>query len=351
MAHELDQMVDGRYAMAFTGSRNDIWHRHGQEMLPNMSVEQWADAAGLAWKAIKCPAYAQLPDGRYVTMPDRCFITREDRGAPLGYASTDYNIVQPMDVLKWFEHYTAQDDRFKLDAAGALRGGAAIWATATFNGDISVAGDRHRARLLMTTTFDGTGSTTNKGTMTRVVCNNTLQAALGDGSRAVIRTRHSGKFNAARVHKELADIAQSFDTYKAMGEAMAQARMSPVDMTRFFKAILDIPFDAPREEISKVKSNQFDALRNAYATTVQEGTERGTAWTCLNAVTRWVDHDRSVKGGTVYGSEDVARFYSANFGSGDKVKARAVELLRDVPQSQSVALSADSPLAKAAFTS
>ena len=40
--------------------------------------------------------------------------------------------------------YISVDDRFQLDVAGSLKGGAVIWATAKFNGDIDIAGDRMR---------------------------------------------------------------------------------------------------------------------------------------------------------------------------------------------------------------
>jgi phage/plasmid-like protein (TIGR03299 family) len=325
MAHNLD-MTNGRANIAFLGSRQDVWHRMGQEMQAGMTIEQWADAAGLAWHAIKVPAMAQLPGGELRRVEGQTFLCRDDNGTPLGYVSEGYQTVQPADVLAWFRDYIMVDDRFQLDVAGSLKGGAIVWATATFNGPIDVAGDTHKARVLMTTTFDGSGATINQATMTRVVCNNTLKVATRD-KRAVIRSRHSGKFQAAQVARELATLAETFDSYKAMGEAMSRATMSTIDTSRFFKAILDIPFDAKEADVSTRKLNQFRELNSAYSQTVSEGTERNTAWTALNAVTRYVDHDRSARGAAAYGSEDVARFLSANFGSGDAMKAKAVDLL------------------------
>jgi phage/plasmid-like protein (TIGR03299 family) len=324
MAHKID-MTNGRANIAFLGSREDVWHRMGQEMKPGMTIEQWAAAAGLDWKAIKVPALAALPSGETREVEGHKFLTRSDNGYPLGYVSDGYQVVQPNDVLKWFRDYITVDDRFQLDVAGSLKDGQIVWATATFNGDMDVAGDKHRARVLMTTTFDKTGSTINQATMTRTVCNNTLKVATSD-KRAVVRTPHHGKFNPRQTAQELANIAASFDSYKKMGEAMAIAQMSKTDTSQFFKALLDIPFDAKEADISGRKRNQFHELNSAYRATVQEGTPANTAWTALNAVTRYVDHDRSVQSGR-YGSEEVARFLSANFGSGDNLKGKAVDLL------------------------
>lgn len=333
MAHLID-MSNHRANIAFLGSRNDIWHRLGQEMKPGMSTEQWSVAAGLDWRAIMVPAYAYIADlpsnEAFSSLDERNFrvvegrrhIVRSDNGQPLGYVSDGYQPVQPIDVLKWFERYISVDPRFQLDVAGSLKKGEVIWATATYRDKLDVAGDAHRARLLMTTTFDGSGATINKGTMTRVVCNNTLSCALSDKA-CEIRTRHNTKFDAARVGKELAKIAEGFAAYKAMGEALYANEMSAEQVSLFFKTMLDIPFDAKWADLSGKKQNQFDALRSAHKTTAQE-TKGNTAWAALNAITRYVDHDRTTRGGE---SEDEARVLSSQFGSGAALKARAVAYL------------------------
>lgn len=238
MAHNLD-MTNNRANIAFRGSRNDIWHRMGQEAEEGWTIDQWAQGAGLGFTAIKVPAIAALEGAqfdhidasrRFLPVADRAFVVRSDTGSVLGYVSGEgegqgYQIVQPRDVLDWFQRYIAVDDRFKLDVAGSLDGGKRIWATALYNGGIDVAGEKHSARVLMSTTFDGSGATINQATMTRVVCQNTLRMAHAD-TRAVIRTRHSTKFDAAKVGRELSQLAQGFANYKAIGDAMATVEMA-----------------------------------------------------------------------------------------------------------------------------
>lgn len=334
MAHNLD-MSNNRANIAFLGNRNDVWHRLGQEMAPGMSVDDWAIAAGLNWEAVKVPAIASLegsrfdhiePAKRFAPVPDRFFMVRNDTAHVLspGAVSDVYQAVQPIELLRWFDRYIGVDDRFQLDVAGSLKCGETIWATATYRDPLNIAGDKHIARVLMSTTFDGSGATINQGTMTRVVCNNTLNAALAD-KRAVIRTRHNTAFDAARVGKELATVAQGFAEFKKVGDAMAQAEMAKDDVSRFFREILDIPFEAKAAEVSGRKLNQFQALSNSYRSTVAEGTEPNTVWAALNAVTRYVDHDRSTRGSGV--SSDEKQFTSAQFGSGAGIKAKAMELL------------------------
>jgi phage/plasmid-like protein (TIGR03299 family) len=313
-------------SIAYLGSRNDVWHRLGKEMPAGQPIEVWAKQAGLDWTAEKSPAFARLPSGEFQRVDGQHFLTRSDNSHPLGYVSDMYQTVQPIDILNWFQRYIAVDERFQLDVAGSLKQGEIIWATATYRDKLDVAGDSHVARVLMTTTFDGSGATINQGTMTRVVCNNTLNAALAD-KRAVIRTRHNTKFDPARVGRELAAVAQGFAIYKKMGDALALNEMSGKEVSNLFKHVLDIPFETEWKDLSARKQNQFDDLKRAYRQTTQE-TQEGTAWAALNAVTRYVDHAKSVRGEAAI-SETEKRFTSAQFGQGSQIKAAAWDFLTD----------------------
>jgi phage/plasmid-like protein (TIGR03299 family) len=331
-------MTNNRANIAFLGARKDIWHRMGTEMLPGQTIEEWADAAGLGWSAIKVPAIASLegsrfdhiePGKRFQKVDDRAFVVRSDTGAILGFVSGEdagngYQIVQPGEVLEWFERYISVDDRFVLDVCGSLDGGRRIWATAKYNGDISIAGEAHAARVLMSTSFDSTSATVNQCTMTRVVCQNTLRTAHAD-NKAAIRTRHSTKFDAAKVGRELAQLASGFAQYKAIGDAMGQVEMAKDAVADFFKDCLDIPRDAKKDDISTRKANQYSDLSRAYRTSVVEGAPNGSVWAALQAITRYADHDRSVKTGDQ--TEEKARFASAQFGTGDNFKGKALEML------------------------
>jgi phage/plasmid-like protein (TIGR03299 family) len=332
-------MTNGRANIAFTGSRNDIWHRMGQEMAAGQSLEDWSAAAGLGWSAVKVPAIIALTGDawehidaskRFLPAPDRSFIVRSDNAGLLGYVSGEaekgdgYQIVQPRDVLDWFQRYIAVDDRFVLDVAGSLDGGRRIWATAKYNGDIDVAGELHGARVLMSTTYDASGATINQATMTRVVCQNTLRIAHAD-DRAAIKTRHNTRFDAARVGRELAQLASGFAEFKAIGDAMGQVEMAKDQVSDFFKDMLEIDRTAKAADISTRKVNQFRDLSAAYKRSVSEGAPKDSVWAALQAITRYADHDRSVKSGDQ--SETVARFNSAQFGSGDAFKGKAMDLL------------------------
>lgn len=328
MSHLIEN-TNGRVNLAIRGQ---AWHGLGTQFQPSWTMDDWRKHAGLDWEAVKEQSYIARGRDCFEPVDGQWHIIRSDNGHVLSSRtmSDQYTLVQPKDVLDWFQQYLSVDDRWQMDVAGALLQGERIWATASFNGDTTIAGANHRAYLLMTTSFDGTMATRNIATMVKVVCNNTLQAALADGGKSSVTTSHRTRFDAARVGKELSRVASGFASYKAMAEAMAAKHLADDQISKLFKHVLDIPFETSKEDVSTRKLNQFDDLRRAYSHTVREenDTHKGTAWAALNAVTRYIDHDRSTRGNGSDGIEK--RFVSAQFGSGAALKAKAVQYLDDM---------------------
>jgi phage/plasmid-like protein (TIGR03299 family) len=322
MAHNID-FSNGRANLAYLGSRRDVWHHLGCEMRPGMSMDEWRAASGLDWCAELVDGFASV-DGAMIPTGFK-FNVRSDTRGVLGVMTDKFVNHQPKDCLDYFEQYVSVDPRFRMDSAGSLKGGQLIFATAIFEADMTVAGNAHKARLLMTSALDGSASTVNKGVMTRVICNNTLDAALSERNAPVFRTRHTTRFDKVRAGRELARIAEGFGAYKAMGDAMAKTHVDDKQVATFFRTMLDIEPQEKIADLSGRKRNQLESLCGAYDRTIGEGAERGTTWAMLNAVTRYVDHDR--------GSDLEKRFTSAQFGSGAQMKAKAVAYLtaEDLP--------------------
>lgn len=342
MAHNLESR-NGVWSFAFTGPRSEIWHRLGNNLPADASPEQWITASGHDFEVAKVPALIALEGAQFDHIPAhlRClpadntnFIVRVDNGHKLGLCSDMYKLddIQPRHVHQWFRDYITIDPRFAMSAAGTLGRGEKLWATAQFNGDLTIAGDAHKAYLLMSTAYDLTQQTINQMTVTRGICQNTVAVCHAD-TRAMIKTSHRTRFNGEKVAKELSQLAQSVATYKAVGDAMAQTQMAADQVVTFFKDLIDIPATAKKEEVSTRKMNQLGDLWKALDTTrkergsYSERTASTDVWCALQAVTRYVDHDRSVRNADGNGGEIVARFASSQWGSGDAFKGKAMAML------------------------
>lgn len=304
------------------------WHAMGNVIAPNATQAEAAKAANLAYNVIRVPALTRLPNGNVIELPNAFFNCRSDNHRVLGTQThTDRRVeVQPSELLEFIWRYISVDDRFQISCLGNIRGGEQIWATAAFNGGVSIAGEAHQAYLLARTSFDGSTGTILQMTIIRAVCANTLAAALCD-KRAMINLRHTVKFDPAIAARQLSDMAKSVETFKAIGDAMASLEMAQQDVTNFFKTLLEIPFDVKKDDISTRKLNQYEDLWRAYRQSVREGAPDKSMWATLQAVTRYADHDRVVRKTDDSLSDAEVRTVSSQLGSGAQLKAQAMGLL------------------------
>ena len=185
MAHMIDTTT-GRAAMAYAGQTP--WHGLGQALTPGASVDTWTREAGLAYDVLESPVKYSTPASTDLqTWPARKVLHRSDTGAPLAVVSSAYNVVQPGQVMDFFRELVDLGG-FQLETAGALSDGRRVWALASV-GDAAPVVERDLVKpyLLLGTSYDGTMATVAKFTAIRVVCNNTITAAVGgySGGRVI----------------------------------------------------------------------------------------------------------------------------------------------------------------------
>jgi phage/plasmid-like protein (TIGR03299 family) len=323
MSANLDTTL-GFVALAFTGPMSQIWHKSGQSIdaevarvgRPLTLVETFK-LGGADYHVVKRDLeYSH--DGVMHPYPDRFAHVRVDTGAPVGMGSGKYKLVQPADIQATLAQYIEADPRFSLTTVGALDEGKRIWAQLQFDGTYEVAGDKHKRHLLLSTTFDASASTVGKMSTTRVVCENTFNGAL-DEAAPQINIRHNATFSADKARRDLSVIAQGFEAYKAMGDALALTTLTREQLSAFIRDVLDIPADAKKEDVSTRKLNQRQAIIDALLISANEraqGIDAVDAFTALQAITRYVDHDRN--------DDDTE---SRLFGSGAALKDKALGLL------------------------
>lgn len=325
MSHALD-MSNGRANIAYIGETP--WHGMGTLMPADMPVHEWVEAAGMGWQAIKVPAGFKVGND-WREEPGQWAIIRDDTFQRLGQFTDRYKIVQPAQVIEFFRDFILTDERFTMETAGCLKNGAVVWGMAKFADNLKVLGEDHTPYVMLSTSYDGSLATTAQATMIRVVCKNTMQASLFSEKSATVKVRHSTIWNepaAAKAHDQLATIAASYDDFKVMAEGLGRQKMARQQTVDFFVKLTGAEADEGAK-VSTRKANMVEALMASLATTEDEGTVKGTAWTVFNAVTRYVDHDRATRR-TNGESEDSSRMNSRFFGSGAAMKAQALEMLQ-----------------------
>lgn len=329
MAHMIDFSND-RANIAYVG--DTPWHGLGKRLTPDSSLDVWAQESGLGFKVESAPAVFNLPGKSLFT--GKRVLYRADTEAPLGIVDPSYKVVQPVEVLEFFEGLVAKHG-VHIETAGSLAGGKRVWALAQLSDDTPIIGhDNVRPYLLMSTSFDGLSSTVAKLTAIRVVCNNTITMAIGgsDGTtgkterdvsgRAVntlVRVKHRSMFDSKEVLQSLGVAEDTWSRWVIQTRLLAEKAMDEAAADKFLQALLPNP---EKKEAEKVRGSKgYKAIMNLFqgGAIGADLTQGQTAWAMLNAVTEHVDHHT--------GRSDDSRMRSAWFGDGDALKRKAYSLL------------------------
>ena len=229
MAHELTQRSNGFVEMAFVGETP--WHKLGQELEEGASIEQWQVAAGMDWSIERSPVRfnAQGNDQSY---SGQSVLYRSDDNTPLSVVSNRYKPVQPKEVLGFFRDLVAENG-FKIHTAGTLMGGKRMWALAETGkfGEVC-KGDGIGGFLLLSTSCDKTLATTARFTTVRVVCNNTLTAAVNRDVNQVSFS-HIQQFDHVAVKAQLGNAVESFGSFMEMAKHLQKAKLSAEEAKDF----------------------------------------------------------------------------------------------------------------------
>lgn len=199
-----------------------------------------------------------------------------------------------------------------------LKDGKKLWALARTGQSVSLKGrDEVNGYLLLATACDGTLATTAQFTSVRVVCNNTLQIALGDSAGAV-KVPHRSQFDAQAVKRQLGIAISSWDGFMVRMKALADRKVNNAAAEAFFRRVLTYPASSgvsmPTTNDSAVRVVQSLFAGRGKGATLASAS--GTAWGLVNSITEFVDHQRRAR------SEDHRRD-AAWFGAGNVIKQRA----------------------------
>lgn len=319
----------GKAEMAYVGERP--WHGLGQQLTPGMPAEVWAREAGMNWKVLRSKVrYATDKDAAGLReWPSRHVLFRSDTQAPLGLVSDGFKIVQPRQVIDFFKGL-AETHGMALETAGTLFGGQRYWALAKTGQALRVAGvDVVEQYLTLATACDGSMKTTGKFTGIRVVCLNTLMAALRTNAKAAVTVSHASVFDEAEMK---IDLGLAEEQWKQFGETAAALAGTRITRKQALMVLVDALGDREKFEADRKKGDDSEALAAQPGWTGMAkiidlfgGKARGaalksadgTAWGLVNAATEYFDHD--------YGRDASNRIASAWFGPNEAKKRAVVE--------------------------
>ena len=369
MSANMNIKANGEAAFArANGTAKAWWERvdamHRSEMALDATVQDWIKAAGMDFDVLEAPV--KFHEGT-VRMPANVYdrfkvLFRSDNSDALNVVGKRFKVVQPRDIMTEFFQPAIEQAGFELDTAGVLGKGERYWALAKTGSEFTLPDgkggfDKYQGYLLLATSCDYSLPTIARFVLLRVVCQNTLDAALHgtggkntddyeartDGSgRPFLRITHRSEFDFDAALKAMSVIDVETSMQKASDQLAAYqgVRINDDEAKRYFQAVLGI--DGAGQKRAKLGAQTFDDLLAKSATISQApakvekdprmltklmasyneapGAVPGTLYGAIQGVTHYVDHVRGWNSN---------RASSAAFGSGQDTKQKAVKLANE----------------------
>lgn len=337
MAHELD-FSHGEASMAFVGEKAS--HGLGNELEAGASIEKWAQSAHMDWEIFRTAVKFDVVKDEVLSedevaerkaqgadlftdtliYPDKHVLYRSDTNAPLSVVSSNYNIVQPIEILEFYRDLV-ESAGLELETAGVLFGGRRFWALANTKKMTMLPGDdKVKGYLLLTTSCDGTLATTAQFTSVRAVCNNTLSIAMRDNN-ARIKVPHNRTWKPNEVKEQLGFVDESWNRFS---EQIGLLAAKTVERDKAVQYLIEL-FGDPTIDLEDQNPAIKQKCANVWSLFIGEGmgaklkSSEDTVWGLLNSVTETIDHH------TGHRTTD-ARVNYAWYGPGAALKTKAFEL-------------------------
>lgn len=317
--------IDGTAAIAYIG--DTPWHSLGTPITSadardRRKVQAIAKAD---FTVATHPIF--LADGREV--PDRKAVLRDGDDVYLSTVGRDYQVRQYDDAFSILDD-AIRDSGVWIETAGVLGHGERAWMLARMEADIDIAAkggyDKVVGRFLVGSSHDTSQAHYAKLTPERVVCHNTLTAALNDGQEFLINIPHTKGQDTqlAEARKLVTRMAAALKTTGDTFGRLARADMTKDRIVAFIEEVFPTPVDQP--EPSKQLLDKREQVVDLVYTSPGADLAGETAWGAYNAITYFVDHAKVDGAKSEAGKLAAAR--AAVFGTGDLLKARALALLR-----------------------
>lgn len=278
---------------------------------------EWVDDFGVTQPAELAPA--QMADGTTYKAN-----IREDTGDLIGIVQSGYTVVDNRDAFRFLDALINGDMYF--ETAGSLSGGRRVWVLARLPEYVEVGGDQVATYVYVANSHDGSMAVTAAVTPVRIVCANTLGAALRAADRnprRVFRFRHSGDLTAKYEEaRQVMNLTVNYEKqFKVVGDKLAAERFTSRQFEKTLKQIFP-----ESDDMGKVAKNNRVKARELVLATFNGNGPAGdttgnaprTKWSAYNAVGEYADWQRQYTKRT----NQVSRSFED-----DELKQRAFDLL------------------------
>jgi phage/plasmid-like protein (TIGR03299 family) len=315
--------MPANFTSGWLGNGERAWHGMGvvtEGTLPAREAFETADALFTVEKReLHFPKVLNAPkDGEWDFSPSGTFaVVRTDTQQLLGVVSKQYEIVQNDSLLRMAEFIREEID---MDCVIVLSDGAKVCFTATLRGAATdiVPGDTVKRRIIGYLGHDGKTGCGAKFTNIRVVCQNTLTAALSESGAHSSITHKNGANNNFDALIQSIDVArQDFVTECDLMREFSRRSMGMTAFHDFCNEVYNI------EDCQVFRKRA--ALQSAFQCGYGSEYAPYSVWSGINAITQV---ETSTRGTTA--AKGRAQFARGTFGAGAQISKKAFAFAREL---------------------
>lgn len=329
MAHELTTNEKGE--TEFFSAVTKGWHKLGQTSDRQLTAEEAIKESRLNWTVEQVPVYHEA-QGEMIEVPDQYCVRRTDNYKALSIMTKRYQVIQNHETFSFADEIIGSG-RAVWDTAGSISGGRVVFMQVELEGRLflkSNPDDQTVKKVLFVNSHDGSKALMGMITPVRVVCQNTLNAALGSKSNQ-FKVYHRKNFQSRKdeAAKVLGLASAFYDDLQFVMDTLAEQKVTHSYVEGFVNALMP----ATKDEVSTRTENRRNQITNLFQN--GKGNNGETKWDLFNAVTEYVDHHsvgrvtetRLDRSDALADIESEARFERAILGSGATLKQKALALL------------------------
>ena len=306
--------MPANFTSGWLGNGERAWHGMGvvtEGTLPAREAFETADALFTVEKReLVYPFEYEQPIGLDWQKSGTFAVVRTDTQQLLGVVSKQYEIVQNDSLLRMAEFIREEVD---MDCVIVLSDGAKVCFTATLRGaetDI-VPGDTVKRRIVGYLGHDGKTGCGAKFTNIRVVCQNTLTAAMQDSGAHSSITHKNGANNNFDALISSIDVArQDFVTECELMREFSRASMG----YSAFDEFVDEVYNIDEGQVFRKREKLQTAFRHGYGWDFAPN----SVWSAVNAITQV---ETSTRGTTA--AKGRSQFARGTFGAGAQISKKA----------------------------
>ena len=256
-----------------------------------------------------------------VTVPDFRAVVREDNDKILGIVGSRYSIIQNREAFGLFKEIL-KETRAQLTELGHRFDGAHIWFLAKLPQEVKIAeGDTLQRYFFLCNYHDGSGALKLIAVPKRILCENMLTPPLRKlADKATVFHLPSKDKYFEELKRIVANMGKYFNEFDRCAMKMAEKTLEKKDMERYLERI----FLPEKERLSARQQKGAEDRMKKVAALYEKNpantfkSVKGTLWALYNAVTQYVDHERTPQSG----GQKAAFTW---FGEGAKIKSLALE--------------------------